>query len=701
MSLPKIIKTIFYVDPTHDRNYTFDVNQNITVNEVKGMLVVASKVAKIGLRIFHKQTEKEYTSYKTETLEELFPGQNPIEFIIQIDRRYKNQVDYDQLKLGEHCPVHPNKYCFYYCFDCEQSLCSLCISTGKHSSHAMFEKFDYLKPSNEIVEAVFSDLDEVVKNVNSLNLTEVEELRLKLKMNYFPSLIELLKKIEEKMNDQIDVFNKHYELNITRVKSNTVKLKDHCTEGLDELKHQLDIESLLKDEGVFLHFDYKVKELSGQKQRVHDDALKIDKIIKSFSYAKTKMEMVYQEIKVFLTKQLNSTVYDEIRQKTTETSVNEIAKDSVLTKLLSEFKKKNGKIISEAKHYREGGFLNTILNSAMFNIGNNSSITSASKPNEDIALNGVKGGNPSDFKPLDINSEKPSLNDTMMSQSNTFLELNKKDNNKKCTIIMKVVEKEKKIVVYMDSVEGATEVNDREVNFNTTIHGINSFLVNCAIVNTGQVLYISGGQITLSQASSVFLSYSPIAHILVKLEDLPTPKYSHSMIQYQDFIYSIGGYGTNTCERYDLKEHKWVKLAKLISDERQNPTLYIQGMWLYAFFGYNQGGYVDSIERLNIKSQKSKWEKVMYTNPDKINVGFVGAGIIPRDDTIILLGGQDSSGPKTSVTQFNFTSNTLSTCEFNLEEEAYFKESNFIKFEDEDYGLFNEKANQLLKLSLN
>lgn len=707
MSLPKIIKTIFYVDPSHDRNYKFDVNQNISINEVKGMLVVASNVAKIGLRIFHKQTEKEYTSYRTETLEELFPGKDIVEFIIQIDRRYKNQADYDQLKLGEHCPQHPHKYCFYYCFDCERSLCSLCISAGKHSSHALFEKFDYLKSSDEIVEAVFADLDEVVKNANSLNITEIEEMRMKLKMNYFPSLIEILKKIELKMSEQIDIFNKHYEMNIAKVRNNTIKLKDHCSEGLDELKHQLDIESLLKDEGVFLHFDYKVKELSGQKQRIHDDAMKIDKIIKSFSYAKAKMEMIYQDTKTFLTKQLNSTVYDDIRQKTTEISINEIAKDSVLSKLLSEFKKKNGKIISETKHFREGGFLNTILNSTLFNIGNISTTieASGSKPSQDM-LNGVKLSEPSEIHPLSLSSDKTNLSNILMTQSdNTPLEEeNKNEDNSKTTFIMKVVENGGNIVVYIDTQakdNESTELNDREVKFNPSLHGINSFLSKCAIVNTGKLLYVSGGQISLTQSSSIFLKYDPMTHNLKRLDDIPTPKHSHSLIHFHDFIFSIGGYATNSCERFDLKDQKWVKLANLNSEERQTPILYIQGMWLYAFFGYKQGEYLETIERLNIKSQKSKWENILYLNPENINMGFIGAGIIRRDDTIILLGGKDKNGDKTSVTQYSFTNNTFATCEFNLDEVAYFMESNFIKFEDGDYALFNEKANQLLKLGLN
>ena len=58
------------------------------------------------------------------------------------------------------------------------------------------------------------------------------------------------------MIEQIDYINKYYESNITIVKNNSINLKEHCADGLDELKHQIDIENMLKDEGVFLHFDY-------------------------------------------------------------------------------------------------------------------------------------------------------------------------------------------------------------------------------------------------------------------------------------------------------------------------------------------------------------------------------------------------------------------------------------------------------------
>lgn len=683
MSLPKIIKTTFYVDPSHGRNYQFDVNQNITMGEVKGMLVVASKVAKIGLRIFHKETEKEYTNHKNETLEELFPKKDSIEFVIKIDNRYRNQLDYDQLKLGANCQFHPHKYCFFYCFDCEQSLCSLCIGTGAHKDHAITEKFDYLKPSNEIVDSIFADLDGLVKNVDSMNTSEVEDFKLKLKMDYFPSLVELLKKIELKMQEQIEAFNKHYEINLQTIKHNSSKLKEHCSDGLDELKHQIDIENMLKDEGVFLHFDYKVKELSNQKQRIYDDTDKIEKIIKSFSYAKAKMENMYEEIKIFLQKQLSSTVYDEIKQMTTDTNIKELSKDSVLSKLLSEFKKKNGKFISEAKPIREGNLFGTVMNSAMFN----------------NILNTESKANPSTLNNINMTSQKESTK-AFTADNTVQYTTSKSKNNKNAMFIMKIYEGENKLVVYNDTNQESESITDRVISFKPDIHGCSVFLKNSAIVNNGKLLYISGGEISHGVGSNVFLCYNPQAHILLRLDDLPASKYNHSMICNDEFVISVGGYNSNSFEKYEIKLNKWTKMPNLRSEERQRPILYINGNWLYAFFGYKKGSFLDTIERFNLKSPKAKWENVMYKNTENVNCAFIGAACISTEEGIFMIGGKDSTSARSSSIQYDFNLNSISECLFKLEEEAYFKESIFIKVSNDDNALFNENNNQLLKLNM-
>ena len=371
MSLPKIVKTVFYVDPSHGRNYSFDVNNNTSFNELKSILSTAANVKKIGLKVYHKQTERDLTPYIDETLEEIFPNKDMVEFKISIDTKYKSYSP-ENLQLGDRCKQHPEKYMIFYCFECEQSLCSICVGTGSHKDHPLTEKFDYLKPSNHIVNEMFSDLDDLVDNVNNkTNEKELEDIKLKLTTSYFPSLIELLRKIEKKLNDQVDQLNKHCTLSIKTLKENKYKLKEHCTEGLDELKYQINIEKLLQDEGVFLHFDCKVREMSSEKDKFYEDTEKLNKILKGHIYIRNDLERIYSEIKKFLEHYLDIDLKSDLNHYITHGNIDELDKKGIFNRLLSEFKKQNGRIISDAKKGRfstNSNFVSRGLGSTAFNL---------------------------------------------------------------------------------------------------------------------------------------------------------------------------------------------------------------------------------------------------------------------------------------------------------------------------------------------
>lgn len=714
-ALPNIVKTKFYVDPTHNRNYSFDVNSDISFSDLKNILVAAANVNRLGLRIYHKQTEKELTQLKFETLEETFPKKDLVEFIIHIDRSYKLQQEAENLKLGTTCSIHPNKYCIFYCFDCETSICSLCLS--QHQNHSLSEKFDYLKPSNEIVNSMFSDMEDIVNKVSSSNHNdEINEYKAKISMDYFPSLIELLKKIEAKLNAQIDAFNKHCTVSIKTVKDNSVKLKEHCTEGLNELKYQIDIENMLRDEGVFLHFDYKVKEMANEKQKIIDDTEKLKKMISSFDKIKLRLENIYIEIKTFLEQYLNkASIYDDINKHLADLNVNEISKDNIFNKLLSEFKKQNGRIISEAKNKRgSSNFITKALGSTVFNL--NSAINQSANPitqfstvnntvmsNTDENINsfdGVQGGNNILNSATKDANNSASKNNTFISDHNIFVEIDK-SNVDKYTWIINPKENDNKIVVFVEGQTGSeNKVFERAVKFNPSTHGINNFLKNMAVVNTGKSIFLSGGEVSLGLGSDLFFEYKPTNHTLQRKEDMPEKKHSHSIIFNNDYIYSVGGYKTGTCERFDTKTSKWVKLGNMISEERQKPLLHIQNTSLFAFFGFSKGNYLMTIEKLNIRSKSGKWEIVPFKNTDNINVGRICSAVIPCDkDSIYIIGGKNSE-ILSDILFFSFAKNTLSQNEFTLEEPSFFKESTFFRFEDKSYGLFNENMNQLLKLDL-
>ncbi len=233
-----------------------------------------------------------------------------------------------------------------------------------------------------------------------------------------------------------------------------------------------------------------------------------------------------------------------------------------------------------------------------------------------------------------------------------------------------------------------------------TLLGIPHFLEKSAYINMNGKLYISGGHLR-SKPSDAFLVYDANTNLLTKLADMLTARHSHSMLYHQDFIYAIAG-NINNCEKYDMKAMKWSKMPSLISDDRNNPILFIHGNFLYAFFGIVKGEYSDTIERINIKNARAKWEIVPYHNTKDLDLKFIGGGIIEENDKeIYIFGGKSEEGLRKNAIKFNFANHTFSPTEITLEEGTFFQESLLIKLDETSYGQFNsDKHDNFLKMQV-
>ena len=193
--IPKIRKTIFHMDK--NRIYSFDVNEEITIHTLKKMLSSAANLGKVSLRIFHNG--KEYTNSNNETIQNLFPNLQEVEFTLQI--QYNQIDDLDsliKLKLNTHyCPLHNFKYPYFYCFTCKKSVCSNCILSNEHNGHDYKEKYDYLQNSKILVEQIFNDLKFEFPEIDS---DLMKSLVNKISYKLFPNLVQLVKNIEKKIN---------------------------------------------------------------------------------------------------------------------------------------------------------------------------------------------------------------------------------------------------------------------------------------------------------------------------------------------------------------------------------------------------------------------------------------------------------------------------------------------------------------------
>lgn len=342
----RIRQVLFVLDK--NRNYKFDVNQTVTIKGLKKMIVAAANLGKSDLRVFHRGTE--FTEYEDSTLEELFPDLQLVEFTLSIQLlSEEDRESHLKVRLGNYCLKHQFKYPYFFCYDCGKSICSLCLQSGEHKNHHYLEKYDYLQSSRNLVESIFYDMKELLSG-RKMDLKDVEELREKITVEFFPNLIELLDIIQGKMTDLIDFFVESEKTSYNNIQQNVGLLKNHCAEGLDKLKSEIAIEDMMLDEEIFLTFDRKFKEISTEKVRVVKDTGRFEELRKTLQYVFSVIESNYKDIYTFLERHANNTLYEDIKGKIRENIISIVSKEDIFAKLLSDIKKRGGKNLSHLRY---------------------------------------------------------------------------------------------------------------------------------------------------------------------------------------------------------------------------------------------------------------------------------------------------------------------------------------------------------------
>jgi hypothetical protein len=351
MDLPRIRQALFILDKF--RSYKFDVNQNITIKNLKRMIIAAANLGKSGLRIFHKGVE--YTDFEDDNLDALFPDLHLVEFsvtVVHVEEEDKEK--HLKVRLGEYCHIHQFKYPYFYCYDCGRSICSLCLQTSnEHLNHNYIEKYDYLQSSKNLVESIFHDMNYLLNGTQNNYKKETEELRNRFKIEFFPRLIELVTQIEIRFLDVIDKYFENTEISFHNMTNNVGLIKNHCSEGLDKLKNEIAIEDMMLDEGIFLTFDRKFKEIASEKTRVVEDTQKFQEQSDYFIVIANTLQQHYNEIYDYLLRYANSNIYNEIVAKISGDIVHTVSKEDIFARLLSDIKKRNPRTYSGYKGINE------------------------------------------------------------------------------------------------------------------------------------------------------------------------------------------------------------------------------------------------------------------------------------------------------------------------------------------------------------
>jgi hypothetical protein len=711
----RIRQVLFTID--RNRNYKFDVNHTITIKGLKRIITVAANLGKVGLRIFHKEVD--YTGEEDSTLAELFPDQQLTEFTVTLSPPpIFDSESKIKLKLGDYCSHHVGKYLYFYCYDCSLSICSACTSSEQHKNHNIIEKYDYLQSSKHLVDLIFDDMTTFISGVKNDKKVDAEELKKKIINVYFPGLYDMLKRIENQMIDLIDAMLDTSEKSYTNFKQNVNLIKDHCSQGLDKLKEEIKIEEMMMDQEIFIVFDKKYKEIQNEKNRIREDRKKLEELTESFKLISDSIEKIYQEIYFCLDEKNKSSILLDLKKTTIkDKSIELVKKDEIIEKLLSDVKiRKTGKKsmmarpaksttpniafstqfkdISPEKDFETDH--NQIINS-IFDFNREPEISPIAKIptlNEPIAV--LSKSNKQLVNLIEI--EKKSV---QIEEKSTLLNYANNRPNKshpKTKIIMRCDIGSKDIIFYDDETSSLGRISVEFPPFSP----IPNFIPNSSWINQNDKLFVSGGQIGVDAASTAFVCYDYTEDRFIIHAEMNEARFSHSMIYHNNAIYVVGGYKNNTCEKYDLKTMKWTKLSNLSINERQNSILFVHNNYLYSFFGYSIGSYLDSVEKLKLSNQKAKWEIVPYKNLDKIDLKLIGCGVVKFDDhSIIFLGGRNSNEQRHQAFKFDFSTSTFTITEVVLEEPTYFQENTLEELSEASYGHFdNETGDNFLKIQI-
>jgi hypothetical protein len=314
--------------------YKFDVNQTISMKNLKKMIVAAANISKQGLKFFHKG--EEYTDYDDFNMLELFPDTQMVEFEVRVPMCLEEEPQSIELKFGAYCESHNYKYPYFYCYDCKKSICSICQNNG-HKTHNYIEKYDYLQSSRNLVDSIFQGVKDTLDEPNP-ELKSVQTLRDRIKLEFFPQLFEMLNKLETKLLEVSDFFCENEKLSSSNMQQNVSLMKNHCSEGLDKLKSEINIEDMMVNEDIFLTFDKKFKEIASEKIRVFNDTRKFEELKKAESSITHFVENMYKELFETINKWLQIGTFNELKSIIAGNSVNLVSREEIITKLLSDVK---------------------------------------------------------------------------------------------------------------------------------------------------------------------------------------------------------------------------------------------------------------------------------------------------------------------------------------------------------------------------
>lgn len=179
---------------------------------------------------------------------------------------------------------------------------------------------------------------------------------------------------------------------------------------------------------------------------------------------------------------------------------------------------------------------------------------------------------------------------------------------------------------------------------------------------------------TMKQQTQIFfsglwlaatLAYAQTAS-LEKLPPLPTPRYGHAAVVWENKILVLGGRDGRdstlaSVESFDPLTMKWESFRANLQTPRFNAPARVYRDQIYIIGGNRENEVLDTVERFN--QQTGQWEQLTQ----RLRLGREGAAATVIKDTLFVIGGYDkASAYLKSVEYFNPATNSWAAAPWQL-----------------------------------
>ena len=213
------------------------------------------------------------------------------------------------------------------------------------------------------------------------------------------------------------------------------------------------------------------------------------------------------------------------------------------------------------------------------------------------------------------------------------------------------------------------------------------FAKNFSYINILPYCYISGG-IKDNKVTNEFIAIRRKGVRKFEFVNLPPMlknKYNHCMIELKICIgiMVIGGNNSKSCEFFKKTKKIWKNLPDL-NEIRENPSCcVVNDQKVFCFLGYNteKKGYNNTIEKINLKSERPKWEKITPIGINKNMERKAASCLIYNNrgnDYILIVGGVNNLGKESKdILIFNEKENKIERKKNRLPFKSSFIQNSF------------------------